>query len=83
MKVTINITAEECKLHCTCVHNVIFHRPNCFLYRDRLSRFEGFCILRERSMVHELGQTFFITETADMFAICNVILPNADQHDRK
>ena len=34
-------------------------------------------------MIHELGQTFFITQTKDAYAICNIILPNADQHDRK
>lgn len=34
-------------------------------------------------MVHELAQTFFISQRNDAFAICNIILPNADQHDRK
>lgn len=55
----------------------------CHTHRDRLSRFQRFCTLRERTMIHELGQTFFISETKDVFAICNIILPNADQHDRK
>ena len=34
-------------------------------------------------MIHELGQTFFISEAKDAYAICNIILPNADQHDRE
>jgi hypothetical protein len=34
-------------------------------------------------MIHELGQTFFISESKGAYAICNIILPNADQHDRK
>ena len=53
------------------------------LHRDTLAKFERFRSLRERTMVHELGQTFFMAKTQDAFTICNIILPNADQHDRK
>ena len=34
-------------------------------------------------MIHELGQTFFIMQAKDAFTICNIILPNSDQHDRE
>lgn len=42
--------------------------------------------LRQRNMVYELSQTFFIKEVKDVkeaFTICNVILPNSDQLDRE
>ena len=92
---TTNITARECMLPTLVSH---FYLLSCLptplslflslshsllLNRKRLARFEQFRNLRERTMVHELGQTFFITQTSDAFAICNIILPNADQHDRK
>ena len=39
--------------------------------------------LRQRHMVYELSSTFLIKDREDTFTICNVILPNADQLERK
>lgn len=38
--------------------------------------------LRQRNMIYEVAQTFFIKEVETQFTVCNVILPNADHLDR-
>ena len=40
-------------------------------------------LLRQRNMICEAASTFFILDKKDKFTICNVILQNADQLDRK
>ena len=39
--------------------------------------------LRQRNMIFEVMQTYFIKEVNEAYTVCNVILPNADQLDRK
>lgn len=40
-------------------------------------------LLRQKNMIVEAAFTFFITDLKDKFTICNVILQNSDQLDRK
>lgn len=53
------------------------------LCREVLLKAKRNQLLRQRNMISEVASTFFILETKDKFTICNIILPNADQLDRK
>ena len=72
---------------CTCMYSQVYQisLPSLcltFSYRDLLARTRKSKTLRQRNMIYELRQTFIIKEVEEVFAICNVILPNADQLDR-
>ncbi len=52
-------------------------------HRDMLVRAKRSQLIRQKNMIVEAAFTFFIAELRDKFTICNVVLQNSDQLDRK